>query len=101
MRCSLSAEGQVRRVDARVRHPRLRSAGRGARNGRGRQQQEDDEQSNWPHRGSTALLWFDPMLFKPIRVKLALRLRRCIRPCCELAHSPFGAMDRRGHPGAL
>ena len=38
------------------------------------------------------LPWFDQKLFKPIRVKLALRLRRCIRPRCELAHSPFGAM---------
>jgi hypothetical protein len=95
MRCSLSAEGQIRRVDARVRHPRFRSAGRGVREGRGRQQQQEDEQSNRSHRASTAqgmLPWFDSTLFKPIRVKLALRLRRCARPRCELAHSPFGAM---------
>jgi hypothetical protein len=94
MRCSLSAEGQVRRLDARIRHPRLRRAGRADRDSRGRQQQQEDEQSNRPHRPSTAqgtLPWFDLTLFKPIRVKLALRLRLCVRPRCELAHSPFGA----------
>jgi hypothetical protein len=42
-----------------------------------------------PRKGT--LPWFDSMLFKPIRVKLALRLRPCTRPRCEVAHSPFGA----------